>query len=438
MAYAGQASGHCLSSLPASEWEPTIDSGIAQVYVAESFASTSNVTSSSNLIEPSMANSFASLASHARMQYNFIEYKCGSDDDIPMDSQVVDILYDYEISLDHSAHAKHILPELKKHILDDLADSLGCHQSSRRRLRRTIDGDVLLGFRSAQGSDVVDGKKGTCAQSPGSDGEACVPIIGHLAAFIKSSSSADDVQAAKHDILSNIRDDMTSNINSYSNTTRQIVFVSEHGQDDVQPPGEPSSGTDLSQRRNPAKLVFAIILLVILFGVAVAYVVKRKREDQHGNGPHVDEKEEEITGTARTTIANQELWDEQCSEVEDGPGKESSNDGSTSPDCPPTVSFPIAVDADINLGEGLQSATTSQESGEPGLVLDQLNGGVNFVLFDNANDNNIESNSALELSHNSFGSVEASSEGDHDSFGSVEDDGKIDHDASPGFDLDLC
>ncbi|KAL7544587.1 hypothetical protein ACHAWF_012292 [Thalassiosira exigua] len=45
MAYAGQASGHCLSSLPASEWEPTIDSGIAQVYVAESFASTS-VTSS--------------------------------------------------------------------------------------------------------------------------------------------------------------------------------------------------------------------------------------------------------------------------------------------------------------------------------------------------------------------------------------------------------
>ena len=142
MAYANQASGVCLSSLS----QPTPSSSVL------AYASVPGT---------SLADSyFSSIATHARQRNNFITYNCGSVD-IPMDSLVVDILFDYEISVDLTAQPQHLLPDLKKQIMDDLAHTLDCKKSIRRNLRRTSKYKGLLGFHSAEGGDVIDDKKGT-------------------------------------------------------------------------------------------------------------------------------------------------------------------------------------------------------------------------------------------------------------------------------------
>ena len=76
-----------------------------------------------------------------------------------MDSLVVDILFDYEVSVDLTARPRHLLPDLKKQIMDDLAHSLDCQKSVRRNLR-TSKHKGLLGFHSVEGGDVIDDMKG--------------------------------------------------------------------------------------------------------------------------------------------------------------------------------------------------------------------------------------------------------------------------------------
>ena len=140
MAYANQASGVCLSSLS----RPT---------------PSSSVLASASVPGTSLADSyFSSIATHARQRSNFITYNCGSVD-IPMDSLVVDILFDYEVSVDLTARPRHLLPDLKKQIMDDLAHSLDCQKSVRRNLR-TSKHKGLLGFHSVEGGDVIDDMKG--------------------------------------------------------------------------------------------------------------------------------------------------------------------------------------------------------------------------------------------------------------------------------------
>ena len=76
-----------------------------------------------------------------------------------MDSKIIDILFDYEyeVALPKTL-AGHLIPSLKHEILNDLAMKLDCHAlSSRRFLRQSQSG--LLGFLSADGSDVVNDEK---------------------------------------------------------------------------------------------------------------------------------------------------------------------------------------------------------------------------------------------------------------------------------------
>lgn len=96
-----------------------------------------------------------------RRNNNFIAYKCGSITNIPDDSLVLDILFDYEVTVPPTADTDHVLRELKKQILENLAETIGCQAFSlSRNLRTTGGNDVLLGYHSAQGSDVIDNEKG--------------------------------------------------------------------------------------------------------------------------------------------------------------------------------------------------------------------------------------------------------------------------------------
>ena len=132
-AYGSQSSGVCLGSLP----------DLSTVLRAEPGITT--------------------MEAYARSGNTFITYNCGEDGaDIPMNSLVVDIIYDYEVSTPSLIQAEHMLPGLKKQTLEDIAHDLGCEAYSRRNLRRANENQVLLGFHAAQGSDVIDGQKGMC------------------------------------------------------------------------------------------------------------------------------------------------------------------------------------------------------------------------------------------------------------------------------------
>jgi hypothetical protein len=85
-------------------------------------------------------------------------YTCGANNEVPIDSMIVDIAFDYEI-----VAGDVILPDLKKKVMDHLAGSLGCDssfQSERNLLRKAIGDDALLGFQTSGGSDVIDGTSG--------------------------------------------------------------------------------------------------------------------------------------------------------------------------------------------------------------------------------------------------------------------------------------
>ena len=134
-AYGSQSSGVCLDSLP----------DLSSVLHAELGITT--------------------MEAYARSGDTFVTYNCGEDGaDIPMDSLVVDLIYDYEVSTPSLVQAEHMLPDLKKQTLADLARDLGCEAYSRRNLRRANEDQVLLGFHAAKGSDVIDGQKGMCFQ----------------------------------------------------------------------------------------------------------------------------------------------------------------------------------------------------------------------------------------------------------------------------------
>lgn len=104
-------------------------------------------------------SSFVTNSSSASLRRgDLMFYTCGANNEVPIDSMIVDIAFDYEI-----VAGDVILPDLKKKVMDHLAGSLGCDssfQSERNLLRKAIGDDALLGFQTSGGSDVIDGTSG--------------------------------------------------------------------------------------------------------------------------------------------------------------------------------------------------------------------------------------------------------------------------------------
>jgi len=132
---------------------------------------------------------------------------------------------------------------------------------------------------------------GSCSESA-EVAEACVPVIGHLAAFVKRNASADVMTATKDIILSHIKDDMTAR-NDHSNLTQHIIFVSEHGNEPQHHPNNHDLVGDFNDSSNTiliACFVIAILVLAAMFDVTVGLLWKRKR----GN----NQKEEEPSASS--------------------------------------------------------------------------------------------------------------------------------------------
>lgn len=264
-AYRGQASGACVNHSPGDT------AGDNPVSFAESF--------SSEFMTP-----------HAAVRSSFITYSCGDSSTIPYDTAILDILFDYEISLPQNVQASHILPSLKKQIMDSLATSLNCQLTQRRGLRK-VEG-VLLGFQSVDGSDVIDGDKASCIKSQQLDGEACYPVIGHIGAIMKFEASNDEVLFVKSDVLNNIRTRMeTESIVDVDSSG--IKYVSEHDDsheehdsiqldDGFQQQAQSGNADDLTTNKR-SWIEFTFWLLGCLCGVGVTLAVIKRRERRRNN-----------------------------------------------------------------------------------------------------------------------------------------------------------
>jgi len=294
-AYRGQASGACVNHAPRD--------------------------TPNNLV--SFAESFTTefMAPHAALRSNFVTYSCGESNTIPSNTAIMDILFDYEVLLPKAIQVKHALPSLKKEIMDGLAGTLKCQITHRRGLRKVLDG-TLLGFQSVEGSDVIDGERGSCTVTQEKDGEICYPVIGHIAAVMKFDSTNDEVLAVKNNILNNIRHTMTGN--SISSNSLGIKYINEHKIADIHTGAEVT--TDSS---NQSWVTVVSCFLAITVGITLTFfAIKRRRISRmvSASGTHdSDSPDESICiekefGVEETFCINSSLADESSHGESDEPG----------------------------------------------------------------------------------------------------------------------
>ena len=272
-AYRGQSSGACVNNTPGdkSTHEPI---SFSEIFMSEF------------------------MAPHASLRSNFIIYSCDESKVIPYDTTMVDILFNYEVLLPQNVQVKHALPSVKKLIMDSLAKTLNCHITHRRGLRRAFD-DILLGFQSVEGSDVIDGEKVACEVMQKGEGETCYPVIGHIAAVLKFEATYDDVQVAKKDILQNIRLLMTSD-----SDLSIIQYVNDQSIDDVQ---ESQAGNIGPKAGIQVWVTILCCFVSIAVGVCIArihMIVKSRNhcqdEDEDSTDNSSREGESYVKETART------------------------------------------------------------------------------------------------------------------------------------------
>jgi hypothetical protein len=129
---------------------------------------------------------------------------------------------------------------------------------------------------------MVDGRKGTCNESKGEGDSKCVPVIGHLAAFLKSDASSDDVLATKISILDSIQDVMTNN---KANPSQHTIYISEHKNEQIQQAKNHANGDDTAESSNGSVLgiVFALLSSVAC-AVMVLMLHRRKNKAKKLNG----------------------------------------------------------------------------------------------------------------------------------------------------------
>ena len=106
----------------------------------------------------------------------------------------------------------------------------------------------------------------------------CIPVVGHLVAYVQSDASSDSVSTTKNLILDQIKDDITTNTESYSNLTQNIVFVSEHRNDNQRPNVVAKSEETTNSSSNSAVIIIlAVLVSLVVVSVQVLLVVKKRR-----------------------------------------------------------------------------------------------------------------------------------------------------------------
>ena len=235
--YGGQASGSCLEGL--DDENASIQS------------------------EGSLANSFTSYLQSQRFK-DLMVYSCSSTE-VPQSSRAIDISYDYEFSVPKTVRADLALTDLKRRMMEHIAGEFGC-QNAIRKLRQTQDGDTIVGIQSSGWSDEIDTKTAQCRQPSGS-AVVCVPVVGHLVAFLKTDNPSEIMHTKTRILEALAQGEYTSE------SIQNVEFI-----------GERSTPILQEMQQEPVthsqSWVFVVASLFLVMSVALAgiYVVFKRRK----------------------------------------------------------------------------------------------------------------------------------------------------------------
>eukprot|EP00804_Cyclotella_cryptica_P016182 CCRYP_005704-RA/>CCRYP_005704-RA protein AED:0.09 eAED:0.09 QI:0/0.84/0.78/1/0.92/0.85/14/873/1725 len=278
-AYGGQASGACLE-------------GTRDIVSIQS--------------DGSFANAFTSYL-QSRKYGDFIVYTCNPLPEIPPNSGTLDISYDYEYSVPQTIRADLVLPDLKVRMMGHLAERFGCESTVQRNLRQANGDDVLLGFQSAEGSDEIDTKKAYCKLPDDEDAAAfaCVPVKGHLVAFIQQDTPREVVELIKNKILESLADGQYT-----SEAIHKVVYI-----------GEPHANLYASHADTTVEsathgaawisVLASLLSIIAIVLIALFFVIRRKNAMQirevYQDKENSIEEEAGNGHTSRTSIAGQSM-----------------------------------------------------------------------------------------------------------------------------------
>jgi hypothetical protein len=139
-------------------------------------------------------------------------------------SPSIDLTFDYEVHSDLDVAVSQALQEIKQSVLSDLAQRLGCTESSQRRLQVTSGNVVgLLGSRS----DMPDPDAAGClVEVDALEPTACTPIKGEIKVFAEPGSTEADLMNMGDYLKDTIRTSMDSG--SYeSRTVKRVTWIGD-------------------------------------------------------------------------------------------------------------------------------------------------------------------------------------------------------------------
>jgi hypothetical protein len=253
--YGGQTSGACLEGL---ELVPIQSAG-------------------------SLANEFTSYLQSQR--YNdLIIYSCDVPE-IPQSSTAVDISYEYEYSVPMSIRADLALTDLKRRMMEHVANEFSCQSAVPRKLRRT-EGEVIVGFQTSGLGDEIDTQKAHCKE-PSEGSFVCVPVIGHLVAFIEHDTAPSEIAQAKTRILKAIAEGRYA-----SESIQKVVYIGEHSKRPLPVQIQQSSETAPRQTWIPVVASLLSIAAVVSLGLLILRKKRRSVKIQE----QYDEEEQECSG----------------------------------------------------------------------------------------------------------------------------------------------
>jgi hypothetical protein len=224
------------------------------------------------------------------------------------------VTYDYEFSVPKSIRADLVLTDVKRRMMDHIASEFGCESTAvPRKLSTEVGG--IVGLQSSSFSDEIDTKIARC-RHPLDESFICVPVIGHLVAFVNDGSSPSEIKQAKNRILASIAAGQYT-----SESIRDVVFIGEHS--DKSPSIQIQQNESAHTVWIPVVISLFIIIAIVSMGLYIVIKRRRSRRIQEQSDEQDCSAKIVIDCTARTSEYSVPT---SAGELEDNDGDEEDQD----------------------------------------------------------------------------------------------------------------
>eukprot|EP00804_Cyclotella_cryptica_P027711 CCRYP_010316-RB/>CCRYP_010316-RB protein AED:0.11 eAED:0.11 QI:0/0.66/0.57/1/0.66/0.57/7/100/1125 len=175
-----------------------------------------------------------------------VSYTCG-DESQTIDGESppsIEVAFDYEMHSILDVPVSQALEEVKSSILSDVAQRLGCTESTGRRLQDSSGN--IIGFMSSR-SDMPDPDAAGCLVEVDLNVPAvCTPIRGEITVFAEPGTSDEDLQSTSDYLKSTIKDGMDTS-QYESKTVKRVTWIGDREifLEALNPPSPPAIKTEL-------------------------------------------------------------------------------------------------------------------------------------------------------------------------------------------------